>query len=421
MDYNTTMNYELYAGKSLLLLGKTRSLAKEEFETLLKLHDIKIKDSYDQEVALIIEGRMMNPIEQQESARLYEEERLPIIDISEIEKWLCNSIEPNRLLMSLKLSRDQERLIDFIQNPYISDLLFFRLLKLYDWKGEGFFDTDGNRDVTAAIIGRFYVEIERNHNVQYAMSGLAHLIEKYGTRELIDAIAELSPITKEIRDPKDCALHGVLDAMALHPETSDLILLKLLSARAPLIAHREPLTLETHLLGLNNDEINKILATNTSLSNSGADRMEQIYPELIAQFYPLDESRFERLLVSYGEALALNISLSDSMQELLMGMKQEGVYHNLASNRALSIPYLEEIFELERFGVALGSNPSLPLRLIERLYMGAHPESLKALASNPSTPIEILYQLSLDQRYERAVKTNATYGQHIQTYNIGWN
>ena len=43
-----------------------------------------------------------------------------------------------------------------------------------------------------------------------------------------------------------------------------------------------------------------------------------------------------------------------------------------------------------------------------------------ALAKNESTPIELLYQLQLDSRYERAVKTNAGFGKHIQTQNIGW-
>ncbi len=190
MDYNTQMNYEEYAGKSVLLLGKTRSLNGGEFETLLKLHDMSVARSFDDTVALIIEGKLMNPLEREESARLYELRAAPIVDITAIEQWLCGSIEPNRLLMSLKLSRDHVRLVDFIQNPHITDELFFKLLKLYDWQGEGLFDNDTNRDVTAAIIGRFYEDLERNHNVQYAMSGLAHLIEKYGNTQLINVIAE---------------------------------------------------------------------------------------------------------------------------------------------------------------------------------------------------------------------------------------
>jgi hypothetical protein len=198
--------------------------------------------------------------------------------------------------MSLKLSRDNERLVDFIKNPYITDELFFKLLKLYDWNNEGLFDNDSNRDVTAAIIGRFYVDLQRNHNVQYAMSGLAHLVEKYGNRDLIIAISELSPIAKELKNSKDPSLKGVLDAMALHSDTSEPLLRSLLKERAYLVAHREPLALEKELLALEDETIQRTLAQNVTLSKEGTDVLEQKYPELIAAFYPLDEVRFERLM-----------------------------------------------------------------------------------------------------------------------------
>jgi hypothetical protein len=413
------MNYEEYTGKSVLLLGKTRSLNGGEFETLLKIHDIGLTKSFDETVALIIEGKMMNPLEIQESERLYTLQCTPMTDITAIEKWLCNSIEPNRLLMSLKLSRDNERLVDFIKNPHITDELFFKLLKLYDWNHEGVFDNDSNRDVTAAIIGRFYQDLERNHNVQYAMSGLAHLVEKYGNAQLITVISQLSPIAKEILTPYDPSLCGVLDAIALHSDTPDEILKKLLKDRAPLIAHREPLALEKELLELNDPKIEEVLAQNITLSMESANILETKYPELIASFYPLDEVRFERLMGN-SIALASNHTLTTSMQEQLMQMKDEAVFSTLAGNTALLIEHLETLFALNRYGVELASNTSLSKHQLEMLYQKGESEILKQLASNTSTPVEMLYQLSLDQRYERAVKTNPTFGKHIQTYNIGW-
>ncbi len=114
--------------------------------------------------------------------------------------------------------------------------------------GFSFFDNDRNRDVTAAIIGRFYADPEKNHNVQYAMSGLAHLIERYGTDELIGAVAALSPIAKELNSPSERSVAGILDAMALHPQTPLEVLRKLLPSRAALLARREPLVLEAELM-----------------------------------------------------------------------------------------------------------------------------------------------------------------------------
>lgn len=420
MEYNAQMNYDELCGKSILLLGKTRSLNFEEFETLLKLHNITLCAQYEEGVALIIEGKLMNPLEQDEGARLYAMDTVPLVAIEGVEQWLCGSIEPNRLLMSLKLSHDQERLVDFIQNRYISDELFFKLLKLYDWQGEGLFDNDTNRDVTAALISRFYQDIERNHNVQYAMSGLAHLIQKYGTTLLIDAISELSPIARELKHPSDRTLAGVLDAMALHPQTSEKLVRMLLNERSELLARRIPLALESVLLGLKNETIDQLLACNESLSAQGADALEEMYPNLIGSFFPLTEERFNRLLKEYSAALASNTTLTPLMQQTLMDLDEVSVNVALASNVSIVPSLLAKLYESGRYTTAIAGNSAVTPQQCEALWRLNDPLALHALASNPSTPVEILYQLGLDSRYERSVKTNAAFGKHIQTHNLGW-
>ncbi|MCK9371796.1 MAG: hypothetical protein M0P91_01255 [Sulfuricurvum sp.] len=414
------MNFQELSGKSVLLLGKTRSLKGSEFETLLKLHRIELTRKWDEKSALIIEGRLMNPLEQQESADLYERRAAKIVEINAVEEWLCRSIEPNRLLMSLKLSNDQERLVDFLQNPYLGDELFYKLLKLYDWETEGLFDNDRNRDVTASIIGRFYKDLARNHNVQYAMSGLAHLIERYGNRELIDAISELSPIQKELRTPGDRSLAGVLDAMAIHPETGERILRLLLPSRASVLAQRVPLSLENVLMGLQEEPVNRLLASNPSLSPEGGEVLEKQYPELIGAATVLDEGRFNRLIQEHAAALATNRSLSVSMQEELLQRGELEVHKGLAKNPCVEELLLKMLYEKGECPLELASNTSLPERFLRELYAQGGREILSMIALNPSAPVEILYQLSLDQRFERSVKTNPAYGKHIQTHNLGW-
>lgn len=418
-DYNARMNYAELSGKSILLLGKTRSLKYEEFETLLTLHNIVLCRQFEEGVQLIIEGRLMNPMEQDESARLYALHAAPIVEIDPLEEWLCRSLEPNRLLMSLKLSRDQERLVDFIQNPYITDELFFKLLKLYDWQGEGLFDNDSNRDVTAALIGRFYEDLARNHNVQYAMSGLAHLVERYGSAELISAIAELSPIARELKSPNDRSLNGVLDAIALHGDTPEKILRSLMPQRAGLLARRVPLSLEEELL--KDEKLHTLLAQNEALSPQGSALLEENYGDLIAANIGLDEERFERLLSAYPEALASNPTLSETMQERLIHTQKEGVLRALALNPFLTPKWCSYLYDLGGYSVELASNPSLDSEILATLSHSSDPAILSALASNTATSIEVLYQLSLDRRFERRVKTNPAFGKHIQTHNIGWN
>ncbi|MFZ5374634.1 MAG: hypothetical protein ACOZBX_03735 [Campylobacterota bacterium] len=412
------MDYTELSGKSVLLLGKTRSLSEEEFTRLLRLHGIEWVRMPASEVALALEGRMMNPYEQAESARLYAEGNIAVEALEPLEAWLCHSIEPNRLLMSLKLSKNQERLVDFLANPYITDELFFKLLGLYDWQNEGLFDNDRNRDVTAAIIGRFYADPEKNHNVQYAMSGLAHLIERYGTHELIGAVAALSPIAKELDFPVDRSVAGILDAMALHPRTPLDVLRKLLLSRAALLARREPLVLETELMG--RGDVDELLARNPTLSAEGRAVLMERFPDCIARNALLSGELFEKLRGAFATELAANPSLDDAMQDTLMDTDDTAVLQSLAANPSLALRHAAALMDAGRYDEFLASNPSLPGGFLERLYGSYDPKVHGHLAANPATPIELLYQLSLDRRFERAVKTNPAFGRHIQTHNIGW-
>jgi hypothetical protein len=134
----------------------------------------------------------------------------------------------------------------------------------------------------------------------------------------------------------------------------------------------------------------------------------------------MDEERFERLIEGYGVHLASNESCTHSMQERLFGLGDETVVEALASNPTTEGEIIEAIFASGKHRVALGSNPSLSSEKFEILYDSGESAVLGALAANRATPIEILYQLSLDRRYERSVKTNPAFGEHIQTYNIGW-
>lgn len=67
---------------------------------------------------------------------------------------------------------------------------------MYSLEVKIFLENDDNRDVSAALIGRFYENIERNHNVQYATTGIYHLVQQTTNEQLL-VIANLAP-TKNI-------------------------------------------------------------------------------------------------------------------------------------------------------------------------------------------------------------------------------
>lgn len=446
------MTLDELRNREILLLGRSRALQRDEFEMQLAVHGITLAHTDGESAACIVEGRMPNPLEQDDLARLYAQGRGPIIEVDTLERLLCEAIDDDRLLMSLKLGGDRERLHGFLQNALISNTLFLKLLSLYDWGGEGFFDNDENRDVTAALIGRFYENIERNHNVQYAASGLLHLITQSEDAVLIEAIASLSPLKKALKSRPEGTMLQLLQALSLHEATPQAVLKRMIaSGNRPLcmlIAQREGLStaLQQSLLALEDDAVNESLSHNGELDTGVAAQLEASFGENLAGAIRLDAKRFNRYAAQWPEALAANESLDTSMQHELLASGSRGVKAVLAANRALTSAVaealfreeaevincslaanaalekglLEKLYECGRYAAALASNLALPEVLLTRLWQSGDAETLKALAKNPSTPVEVLYQLGLDMRYERYVKENPSYGRHIQTDNIGW-
>lgn len=448
------MNFDRLENKNIMLFGKSRALNAEEFARQLQNHNISIVEDAGNDVSLIVEGRLVNPIEQDQLERLYEEKVAPMIEIAELEKWLCSHIDAPKLLMSLKLSNDRERLMGYLQNPYIDNTLFLRLLKLYDWEGFGFFESDENRDITAALISRFYENIERNHNVQYANMGLMHLLHQSRDAELTETIALLSPLQRALKEGCDNSTQKILNAIAMHPSTSAKVLKQWLKTGNDdiqmLIAMRYDLglALQQYLLNLNKEVISETLSLNPSLGHEIALTLLQSYPENIAKHIRLDEALYAELAERYALALAENPTLGRSMQEDLLNRGEEvravlagnakidrevfdsllqsddpAVLRRLIANEQMGSADLAALYERDAnaYGKEIAANRRTDVSILNRLAESQEVEVLLALAKNPSTPVGLLYQFQLDRRLERAVKENPSFGKHIQRDNIGWN
>ncbi len=412
------MNLETLKNQTLLLLGKTRAFTHEEFLAQLEAHGIALTQEKTDEVRFIIEGRMMSPYEQNLSDALYEEKKYEFLSIDVLEKLLADAMDDDVLLMSLKLSNDRAKLKTFLQNAMLSDALFFKLLKMYSWSGEDFFENDDNRDVSAALIGRFYQNIERNHNVQYATTGIYHLIEQTQNAALLEALARLEPVR----------LHPKLKkSLAMHKDTPKSVLKKFLKE---------------------DDVVAKeAMAYNPSLDMTLIKELvkSRDLAEILAQNVKLDAALFT-LLKDFKTALAMNETLNAAMQTQLLELDDMAINLALAHNKALTKESVHKLLAHndEELNAALYANPATPKELLEEAfkdvnnhsYLAKNPATppqlleamfheddavvLDALARNENTPVAILYQLQLDSRFERAVKTNAAFGKHIQSENIGW-
>ena len=385
------MNINELKNKTILLFGRPRAFSLEEFDSQMKFNDVRAVKEFSDEVVLSVDGKMMTPYEQIASEELYER-KIPSITIDVLEKELAKFLDKDTLLMSLKLSHDKERLKSFIQNATIGDELFFSLMKMYSWGGEDFFENDDNRDVSAAFIARFYENIERNHNVQYATTGFIHLVSQTKNSELLKAIALLEPLKFH---PK------IKIAIAMSPYCDASMQKRFYKSEDAKIL--EALSLNQNLaFGLVEEFAkNEYLAFNVSKS-------AQLTDELFT------------LLKKSSVALASNESLTERMQEELFSYGDDFVNLALAKNASVSPRTISKLLELQSDEVTLAvyQNSATPHETLNEAYK--NPLYHEALAKNENSPVEILYQLQLDGRYERFVKTNAGFGRHIQGENIGW-
>ncbi len=445
------MNLDELTGKSILLLGKSRALEPDEFMTQLKAHKIICTDTFSDDVAMIIEGRMINPIEQEVMAELYFRKAAQIISVDELEAALCEEIDAERLMMSLKLGADRDRLLGYLQNPLIEDALFLKLLALYDWQGEGFFENDENRDVTASLISRYYENIERNHNVQYANMGLMHLINQTNKFELIETVSMLAPLQEALKNGGDNSTKKILYTIAQHPETTENVLKNLVRfgdrQLKMIVAQRDGLnnTIQHRLYESNDPDVHEALSCNISLSSSLIDLLMQESGENIAAFVTLDKTLFERFVETHTLALAQNLSLDYAMQRKIFCYTDD-VQARLAENRGLDERMIMILYETnkpmilkslagntetppeilkkliwnKKFHPLLAGNTSTPVDVLKELFATSEPKVLEALAQNSKTPTDLLYQLQVDQRYTRYVMENPGFGEHIQRENIGW-
>lgn len=388
------MNLKELENQSILLFGKSRAFSEEEFNSQLKSHNISTCREYSDEIKLVVDGRMMTPYEQNDSDALYEKysKDIEFISIDVLEMELAKCIDEDTLLMSLKLSRDKQRLKSFILNTMLSDEFFFKLLKNYNWNNDDFFETNDNRDVSAAFISRFYENIERNHNVEYATTGFVHLIKQSKSSILLKNIFALEPIKYNPKIKMQIAMS----------EFCDYELQKLLK-KDENYEVKEALSLNATL----HVEIIKEFIKDENLGSN------------IAKSIKLNDEYFS-ILSSYKTALCLNESLTLQMQEELSTCRDDDILYALALNNNINLKILDKLSksENEMIILALYENKVMPSSRLKEAYDNG--KYLEQLAKNENTPVDILYQLHLDSRYERYVKTNAGFGKHIQQENIGW-
>ena len=395
-------------GGTILFLGRVTNFTPEELTNFLEDKGMKYADKYmGQEIALVVLSTMLTPLEEETSYDLYDA-KIPEARLVQFEEFYTTHIKPNTLMMSLKLSNDQERLKRLLKNEAFSDEVYLKLFKMYDWGVDGVYENDENRDVTITFVERFFrPDGFRDPAMVYSPITLSNIARDAKTADIIDAMLtmpnhEIKQSRKEDLRPKN-----LREIVALNPN----------------ISHESI----RYLLSFNDDRINSFLACNNAIRIDAQElifqKANEVTKLMLTQNDSLDDKLFIELLKSDDEIVQslltfqkitaerlehiLEANLSSDVialmgenryigevVEKLMGI-DKALDYALASNVLLSTQQLTSLYKTyaDELMLALSSNPNLDVVLIEQFYKSNNEEVIKNLAANPSTPKALLGEL----------------------------
>ena len=410
-------------GGTVLFLGRIANFTEEELTNFLEAQGVNYANKYTgQEVILTILSTMMTPLEDDISYALYDA-KVPEARLEEFEAYYTKHIKPNTLMMSLKLSNDQERLKRQLKNEAFSDEVYLKLFKMYDWGSDGVYDNDDNRDITITFVKRFYnPDGFRDPAMVYSPITLSSIARDANRPEIINAI--LSMPNYEIKQSKkeDMRPKNLREIVALNEHISSEDIRYLLSFNNERIntflASNSAITLkeQEYILASANRYTKLMLSQNDSLNDKIFKELlvdEESVVKSLLTFQKITKERLDAILKANlsEEILAClgeNCNIGEVVEELLF--INRSLDYRVASNREVKSELLEKLYK--KYGneliVPLSSNPNLSSKYLEEFYKLNNQEVILNLASNPTTPKSILKELCEKNEHElnRALALN---------------
>lgn len=410
-------------GGTVLFLGRVTNFTPEELTNFLESQGMKYADKYrGQEVATTVLSTMLTPLEEEISYTLYDMQ-VPELSLAEFEAFYTTHIKPNTLMMSLKLSNDQERLKRQLKNEAFSDEVYLKLFKMYDWGTEGVYENDENRDVTITFVRRFFKSDGfLDPAMIYSPITLSNIARDAMTSDIIDAMLtmpnhEIKQSRKEDLRPKN-----IREIVALNPNISHESIRYLLSFNDnrinSFLACNNAIRVDAqeHIFQKSNEVTQLMLTQNDSLDDKLFIELLKAEDEIVKSLLTFQKMTAERL----GHILEAKLS-SDVMArmgennaihevvEKLIGI-DKALDYALASNSIVKTQELNGLYEkyADEIVVPLSKNPNLAVDLIEKFYRYENAEVIKNVAANPSTPKVLLKQLCERNSHEinRALALN---------------
>ena len=403
---------QAHPGGTVLFLGRVTHFTPEELSFFLEEQGMVYAEHHHerQEVALLVLSSMLTPQEEQTSYALYDA-GIPDVTLEQFERYYTQHLKPQTLLMSLKLSQDQNRLQRLLGNEAFEDHFFLKLFEMFDWGGEGIHECDENRDVTISFVKRFFrPDGFRDPAMIYAPTTVMIIAKDSADPQVLEAILTMPNHQIKTSRYEQKKPRNLREAVAFNPYMTAAIIRK--------------------LMAYNNLSIDYFLASNPALSAEDLERIyqradtqtkqmmahnerlpESLFAKLLQEdvavqqrllsYQPIDLKRLEQVIAHPQIAyIGVNESIVAYLPQLLV-LKDEALDRALAANGAVPAEYQKVLYQRYAESVApfLAANPSIPADMAETLYATGVAEVEEALAANLATPKEILD--SLCEREER--------------------
>ncbi|MDM5271665.1 hypothetical protein PGH07_05720 [Sulfurovum sp. zt1-1] len=444
-------------GKKILFLGKEGTYTNQEVDRFLKKYKVTRVKAIEEDVLATVEHHSLNPVEEMISEDAYER-KIPAYRLDEFEQLLSEGINDNELLMAIKLSNDQARVLRMIENPDISDSLFVKLLEMYEWHEEEE-DNNDDRSVVIATLTRYIDITPAERDQLYSTLTLKRLVREATDPDLLNALIGFP--NYEFKQ-KDRGKTSLFEVIATSKYINDEVIKRLLSLRNPRVdmylAANPVVPLEQlkKFATREDKSIYEALASNESIDDTLFELLlgkNENVVKLLMWYQPISADRYRMITEKITDhdlfaELGKNQHINHEVIDQLTQSENNALLEQLAENKSVTAPSLNVLYEKQVASTfyPLAGNPNLPAEIIEKFYtdyqndtrmmrqIASNPnasekmlrelyerdelEINKGLAANPATPIEILDVLKIDTRLRNALTQNEVFIEHHNTTKV---
>ena len=393
--------------KNIYFTGRGDRIEKEELEKYLIQKGGIFVTSLN-EASVIIQGKY-TPIHLEDEIYLLSKNGVEIISIDILEKDFSSNLDVDSILMAIKISKDNERLIKLLGNDFFSDDVFIKLLKLYDFKDDDIYDSDDNRDVCTKMVERFCSLIETNHNIQYAPIGVYYTALEAEDPKLLEVIYNMPEYKISQKNAQEDQPISLKEVVALNPNSSKITHIQILKNSKVneliFLALNESISLSTakKLFAKDVEEINLSLikASNYDASLISEFLQEPRLKKELLKLITLDDSLFNSLFRDLDKIntiyLSMNKSLSTEMINLIFEKNIDNANINLLKNSNCSKEKIENFIKQNDkiYNISIAHNTNLEEKIHDYLFDLSDYDVNLSLSDNTSTSKAVLTKLSL--------------------------